>query len=743
VMQVHRANNIGPPVIGRHSFQQMKRVLVKVGTSMVTAPDGTFALGRLGNLVEQVVELMRMDKEVILVSSGAVGKGIQVLTEQALLSTPMRSHIRNPTEKVSHVPLRACAAAGQSGMMALYDVLFAQKGCSVAQILVTDNDFRVAEARKYLRETIDTLLKWDIIPIINENDVISTRKTPLVDEGSEKLIFWDNDSLAALIGVEVNADLVVLLTDVEGIYTTHPDEHGAELISTYRDGMEITIGEKSRVGRGGMRAKIDAAKFAIAGGVPALVIASGYRMNTVRDIVKGDRVGTLFVKNPEMAQTLSPQHIAVQCRKASQILRTLSTEERRRILLYVAQSFEKRSNEILEANTLDLREAARNNTTGPLLERLKLNQEKLRDLITGIRQIAEAEDPIGRVLSRTELAPGLLLQKETTPLGVLLVIFESRPDALPQLAALAIKSGNGLILKGGKEATNSNNVLHNIILDAIGEATRDCVEEVPRTLITLVQTRNDVAAFLELNKEIDLVIPRGSSKLVQTIQKTTKIPVLGHAEGVCHIYVHSDANLAMAQKIIVDAKLDYPAACNSVETLLIHKTLLEEHGKALIRGLVDAGIEIYADPFVFDLVTKRGVKVNPLKNSFHHEYSAPKLTVAVVDSLESAIDHINTHSSSHTDAIVCTDPAAAQAFMNAVDSSSVFWNASTRFADGYRFGLGAEVGISTSRIHARGPVGVEGLLTTKYKLVSESGHVAKEFRTGEKKFTHRSLGAKL
>jgi len=257
----------------------------------------------------------------------------------------------------------------------------------------------------------------------------------------------------------------------------------------------------------------------------------------------------------------------------------------------------------------------------------------------------------------------------------------------------------------------------------------------------LVQSRDDVAAFLELNKEIDLVIPRGSSKLVQSIQKSTKIPVLGHAEGVCHIYVHDDANVDMAKKLIIDAKLDYPAACNAVETVLFHKGILEEHGKGIIRSLQEAGIEIFADRYIFDLVSKRGVKVQLLKSTFHHEYSAPKLTVAAVEGVDAAIEHINTHGSSHTDAIVCADAQVAQEFLNGVDSSSVFWNASTRFADGYRFGLGAEVGISTSRIHARGPVGVDGLLTTKFKLLSNGGHVVKEFKTGEKKYTHRPMDA--
>ncbi|EFJ44253.1 hypothetical protein VOLCADRAFT_65082, partial [Volvox carteri f. nagariensis] len=310
--------------------------------------------------------------------------------------------------------------------------------------------------------------------------------------------------------------------------------------------------------------------------------------------------------------------------------------------------------------------------------------------------------------------------------GVLLVIFEARPDALPQIASLALRSGNGLLLKGGKEATHSNAALHKVIVDAIGPSLGP-------DLIALVTSREEIESLLALDDVVDLVIPRGSNALVSHIKRNTRIPVLGHADGICHVYVDEEADLDTALRILLDAKTDYPAACNAVEKVLVHRSWADKGGlQTITEALQKAGVKVH----VGDL--KSSLPDLPAAPAARHEYSALAVTLEVVDSMEAAIDHIHKYGSAHTDCIVTKNGERAEAFLRGVDSACVFHNASTRFADGFRFGLGAEVGISTSRIHARGPVGVEGLLTTKWVLRGGGHIVAKD--TGVK-FTHRPLSS--
>ncbi|KAF6259215.1 glutamic-gamma-semialdehyde dehydrogenase [Scenedesmus sp. NREL 46B-D3] len=337
-------------------------------------------------------------------------------------------------------------------------------------------------------------------------------------------------------------------------------------------------------------------------------------------------------------------------------------------------------------------EGAGDKISEALLQRLVLKPQKIQQLADGIRAIAAEEEPIRRVISRMEVAEGLNLEKQTAPIGVLLIIFEARPDALPQIAALALRSGNGLLLKGGKEAARSNAVLHRTIVDAVGPLGPD--------LIHLITSRDEISDLLKLDDVIDLVIPRGGNALVSHIQANTKIPVLGHADGICHVYVDAAADLDKAVKIVVDSKVDYAAACNAVEKVLVHESLVASGGLAKIQSaLQDAGVQVHAGDRLKQLQPDTALPPAP---SARHEYSSLDLTLEV--------------------SIVTEDAAAADAFMRGVDSACVFHNTSTRFADGFRFGLGAEVGISTSRIHARGPVGVEGLLTSKW-VMRGNGHV--------------------
>ncbi|KAF4363478.1 hypothetical protein G4B88_016182 [Cannabis sativa] len=659
----------------RAFVKDVKRLIIKVGTAVVTRADGRLALGRLGALCEQIKELNSQGYEVILVTSGAVGLGRQRLRYRKLVNSSF-ADLQKPQGEIDG---KACAAVGQNSLMALYDTLFLQLDVTSAQLLVTDHDFRDKDFRKQLSETVNSLIALRVVPILNENDAVSTRRAPYEDSSG---IFWDNDSLSALLALELKADLLVLLSDVEGLYSGPPSDPKSKLIDTYvkeKHQDEITFGDKSRVGRGGMTAKVKAAVNAAYAGIP-VIITSGYAPENLIKVLQGQRIGTLFHQD---ARSLVPlkevdaRQMAVAARESSRRLQALSSEERKKILLDVADALEANQELIKAENELDISEAQLAGYEKPLIKTLAKN----------MRAIANMEDPIGRVLKRTEIADGLVLEKTSSPLGVLLIVFESRPDALVQIASLAIRSGNGLILKGGKEAKRSNAILHKVITEAIPD-------NVGGKLIGLVTSREEIPDLLKLDDVIDLVIPRGSNKLVSQITSSTKIPVLGHADGICHVYIDKSANMDMAKQIVLDAKLDYPAACNAMETLLVHKDLAQTGSfNELIVDLRTEGVTLFGGPRASYLLNI------PEARSFHHEYS----------SLACTID-------AHTDCIVTEDSKVAEVFLHQVDSAAVFHNASTRFCDGSRFGLGAEVGISTSRIHARGPVGVEGLLTTRWIL---------------------------
>ena len=416
----------------------------------------------------------------------------------------------------------------------------------------------------------------------------------------------------------------------------------------------------------------------------------------------------------------SPRSIARAARAGGRVLARLPSERRTALLHRVADALDQARDRIRAANDADVAETAERVQAGTMSEalaaRLPLSDAKIDTLVAGIHAIANQPEPLGRVVRCTQLGDGLELEQITSPIGALLVIFESRPDALPQIAALALRSGNGLVLKGGREAARSNQVLHAIVTEALAP-------DVPAGTIGLVQDRSDVSALLELDDVLDLVIPRGSGALVRHIQQNTRIPVLGHAEGVCHVYLHAGASADRAVPLVLDAKLDYPAACNAMETLLIDRAVAETVGRATVDALREAGCGLHGDAEAGRLY---GIPANA---DFRTEYGDRAASVAIVADLDAAVSHIHTYGSGHTESIVTEAGDAAEAFLDAVDSACVFHNASTRFADGYRFGLGAEVGISTGRIHARGPVGVEGLLTTRWRMRG-GGHTVGAVKAG-------------
>lgn len=412
------------------------------------------------------------------------------------------------------------------------------------------------------------------------------------------------------------------------------------------------------------------------------------------------------------------EQIAKNAKEASLKIASLSTDIKNNALLKIAEEIEKKSKEIFDANKTDLSEAEKLVNSGDLskstFNRLKLDGNKMRDMIQGIKDIAKLEDPVNKILLKRELDKDLILQKVSCPIGVLGIIFEARPDVIAQISSLAIKSANAVILKGGKESVNTNKKIMSIINSALDE-----IEEFPRNIVQQVFTRDDVAEMLKCDKYINLIIPRGGNKLVKFIKENTKIPVLGHADGICHIFVDESANLDMAIRVVTDAKIQYPSACNAVETLLIHEKFSGKND--LLASLQLAEIKLIDNP-----------------ESWAFEYGDKILAFKFVKNIDEAIEHINTYGSGHTDSIITKNTENAEKFMNLVDSAGVYMNASTRFADGFRYGFGAEVGISTNKTHARGPVGLEGLTIYKYKLVG-NGNIVGDYASGLKKFQHKDI----
>ncbi|MGA8938432.1 MAG: glutamate-5-semialdehyde dehydrogenase [Acidobacteriaceae bacterium] len=429
---------------------------------------------------------------------------------------------------------------------------------------------------------------------------------------------------------------------------------------------------------------------------------------------------------------LSTRGMAEAAKSASRVLATLDEAERNAALEAMALALEATSAELLRVNAEDVRLAG-DGLSAPTLARLKLDEAKLAEMAEQVRSVAALPDPLGRVLDAVELDEGLGLTKVSVPLGVIAVIFEARPDAVTQIAALAVKSGNAVVLKAGKEVERTAAALVGVLREALRE------RGLPEDAVSLVVGRERAQELLGLHGLVDMVIPRGSKELVEYVQANTRIPVLGHAEGICHIYVDARADEALALRVIEDAKTDYPAACNAVETVLVHRAIAAEFLPKLAERLRAKGVALHGDATVRELL--RGVEVEAV-DDWHWEYGELALSLGVVASMEDAMEHIHKHGSAHTENILTEDAAVAERFLREVDAASVMHNASTRFADGFRYGFGAEVGISTSKLHARGPVGLEGLTTYKYVLrghgqVAGDYRVTKETGKAARAFTHK------
>lgn len=423
------------------------------------------------------------------------------------------------------------------------------------------------------------------------------------------------------------------------------------------------------------------------------------------------------------------KEIAKKVKADSFLLMASSNEMRNTCLKNIIENLKKDKEHILAENKRDIENAENERISSSILSRLLFDEHKMDTVIAGINDLIKMPDPIGKITLKRELDEGLVLTRTTTPIGVIGVIFEARPDALVQIASLCIKSGNAAILKGGSEALLTNRALFESIKRAIKDSN------LPEHALVQLEARSDVSELLSCYEYVDLLIPRGSNSFVKYIMDNTSIPVMGHADGICHTYVDEDFDLDKSIRILVDAKTQYPSACNTTETILVHKNAVDKLFPRLNKAFNDARIKVFAHKNIID---KFDNAVPATDNSFHTEYLEKTVNIKTVDDIDEAINHINTYGSHHTDAILTNIDSNADYFMNRVDSANVYKNCSTRFADGFRYGFGAEVGISTGKLHARGPVGLEGLCTYKYKLYG-NGDIVADYADGKKEFHFKDL----
>jgi glutamate-5-semialdehyde dehydrogenase len=429
-----------------------------------------------------------------------------------------------------------------------------------------------------------------------------------------------------------------------------------------------------------------------------------------------------------------------KAKSAALVLAALGTETKNNALKAMAEALDKNRKEILEANAKDVSNAERMAEKGELsdslVKRLKVSDDKISGMIDGIKDVMKLEDPVGETISTLKLDEGLILYQIKCPIGMLGVIFESRPDVVPQILSLCLKSGNSVAFKGGSEASNSNRVLFDILTEAVASAG------VSKEAFVLMETREDINQILGMHEYIDLLIPRGSNQFVRYIQENTKIPVLGHSAGICHIYIDDEADIDLAPAVALDSKIQYPAVCNAVETLLVNSKIADRFLPKMAKLFKENNVEIRADSRSKSVIPKDILVIDAKEDDWDTEYNDLIISIATVDSLEEAIDFINTHGSHHTDAIITKNKDKQSEFVKSVDSADVFVNASTRFSDGFRYGKGAEVGISTNKIHSRGPVGMEGLMIYKYVLVG-NGQVVKDYVGKDaKKYLHQKMDRK-
>ncbi len=737
--------------------KRYKKITVKIGSNVLTRKDGTLNVPRIAHLVDQVAALHKAGLEIVLVSSGAVASGRAVLT---------------PAKKYDAVSSRQLwSALGQVKLISRYSDLLREHGLVCAQVLLTKENFAGRGHYLNMKNCLNTLLENRVIPIVNENDTISVTE----------LMFTDNDELSGLIATMAGSEALIILTNVDGVYTGAPGEPGSELVAEI--GGEPGGGKRIRVsrqmsgfGRGGMVTKLRIARKVAAGGI-AVHIANGNRENILLDLLDpaGKAPGTYVVPDPRpvsgvknwiaysesfaaarvtvnegaaraltssaKAVSLLPVGVASwegsfrarggsrrrsdrmsiieqleRTRRASRGLGLVPVESINNVLNGLAAVIEENTGTMLAANRRDLE---RMDPADPKYDRLRLTEDGLRGIAAGMRSVAGLPDPVGRVLGSTVRPNGLRITRVAVPFGVIGIIYEARPNVTFDVFSLCLKSGNACVLKGGSDAIDSNTAAVSLIRGVLERAGID------RDVVALLPAgREETAEMMNARDLIDLIIPRGGRGLIDFVRENSSVPVIETGAGICHTYFDASGDRDKGRDIVHNAKTRRPAVCNALDCLIIHRSRLADLPH--IAGLLgESGVTIYADGPAREALAGRypeGLLLPADEGSFGTEFLSLRMAVKTVGNLDEALDHIARFGSKHSEAIVSEDDASIARFLKLVDASSVYANASTAFTDGGQFGLGAEIGISTQKLHARGPMGLEELTTYKW-IVEGDGQV--------------------
>jgi delta-1-pyrroline-5-carboxylate synthetase len=674
-----------------------KRVVVKVGTQVLSHSDSQLDLNILRDLCEQASALREQGHEVILVTSGAVAAG--------------RSRLGLDRADKSLPTQQACAAVGQAILMEHYNAFFSRLSRSTAQILLTQEDFADSERFGNLLRTFQYLLAHGVIPIVNENDTLSIHELDR-SEGRGTPLFGDNDVLSSLIAVGVKADILCILSNVDGLLN-HEGMVLQAVSSQRADLAGLDHGQAN--GRGGLQTKLQAFRHASANGIPG-ILANGKTPRILVRICTGELLGTYFAAAP--ISQMDGQYASVlahQAKKAATALSKITIQERELALVAMAEELEAHAQEILEQNRQDVEKGKEANLSAALLARLRLSESGVLGLCDTLRSVAALKDKPDTLSSWT-LENGLKISQVRTALGAILLIFESRPDVAVEAGALAIKSGNSIVLKGGREAARTNAIIAKLLQAGAARSG------LPSHSVQIFEKgRDELSALLAYDDCFELVVARGGEGLIQLVRKNSKIPVLCAGGGNCHLYIHGDADIPMALSIALNAKVQKPSACNAIEKVLVHSSIAPKLLPLLEKEMTEHQVQLRGCPRSIAILGGQGIKAAE-ESDWKTEYLDLILAVKVVDSVDEAIGHINAYGTRHSEAIVCKDAAAAVQFARDVDAAVVYHNASTRFSDGAQFGFGAEVCISTQKLHARGPVGADGLSTYKY-LVDGEGQI--------------------
>jgi len=679
----------------RGTLKSCRRIVVKVGTKVISSPKGGLDIAVLESICSQIAILHDAGKEVILVSSGAIATG--------------KAQLGVREEKLAMNMQQASAAVGQSLLMEQYNLCFRKRGKPVAQLLLTQDDFKDGKRLANLQSTISALFSLHVIPIVNENDAVATDELDTSSGRSEKL-FGDNDVLSSLVAANANAGALIVLSNVPGLL----DGSGKAIpfVKNIDDACLLDSGACSIGGRGGLPAKLAAMKNATECGMNAM-IADGRENGIIARLLAGEAVGTLFAAGkiaPKAAAPIYAGKLAESAKKAGNVLASTGGEKRKSALVAAASLIAQGKEALLEANRLDLQEAAKSGASEAFLSRLRLSVGGIAYLSSTLLNVAALEEPAREIASwKTE--NGLLIKKVRVPLGAICVIFESRPDVVVEASALAIKSGNAIILKGGKEALHTNAALAGILQQALKQAGI-----VPEAVQFFSGSRGELGELLSRRDCIDLVVPRGGEGLISFVAKNSRAPVIYAGGGNCHLYVHEDADIEMATGIAINAKVQKPSACNAIETLLVHEKAAARFLPLAAKKLAESGVELRCCPKSLAIIRKSNAKA-ATEADFATEFLSLVLAVKVVPSLGEAVAHINRYGTRHSEAIITESRGAYEKFASDVDAAAVYWNASTRFSDGGQFGFGAELGISTQKLHVRGPMGLDTLYTYKYEIM--------------------------